>query len=661
MPLLKGPTTHAHRAPLPPRLPAARDQQARGPPRRLDTDPLHPSGWTLSHDPELELDLRAADDGSSAVLILGMCLYAGDDEKEISPAARLAEAWQHSTTALLDELDMLGGRFAVLTVEPDEVVIRQDAMGVRTVYFSPATRLVGSHACLLQEVAPLEERTAHEGRSAILVTWSRTPYLGMDALLPNHELRLPEWSVHRFYPREANRYAHMNLAERLQLFRNRWDRELDDLRSQDAELVMSLTGGADSRTGLALSWTHRDDFTMFTYTASTRGGGRYRKSLAQDRVIVDRLLEIMPEARHQYFYFDDTASELTEAQQELVHKNTIGRHGPWLLPHYLREFSGGRHIHLRGAGYEVGRAYWDVRPETDNLASLRSLFLARTKKASSGESPAEAMAYFDEGLRRWEYDGDLHGYHLRDLYYWEMRMGRWSAEIMNETDLAFETCIMINSRSLLEIALSFPLEDRRSGFFFAELINDTDPLLNFFGKNDLRNLYEITRDQQREDQAPTKTEAATLTPEVLIVTPEDMTTIPAHENLLQLPQKDFTPGTAALRSFSPAGVDGELRFTVTSRYSNPRSGVYWHCQIWVNDRLHVSWPAGTSDSPIHVTVTDLRAHDVVSIGNAALVDRRETSSWSRASRAWIEDVVFEPRAPIGEACVGIDAPRAIRP
>lgn len=623
--------------------------------------PLHPSGWTLSHDPELELDLREADDGSSAVLVLGMCLYAGDDEKEIAPAARLAEAWRHSTTALLDELDMLGGRFAVLTVEPDQVVIRQDAMGVRTVYFSPVTRLVGSHANLLQEITPLEERTAQSGRSATLVAWSRTPYLGMDALLPNHELRLPEWSVHRFYPREANRYAHMSLSGRLRLFRSRWDRELDDLRTQGADLVMSLTGGADSRTGLALSWKHRDDFTMFTYTASTQGDDRYRKSLAKDRVIVDRLLEIMPEASHQYFYLDDTTSELTETQQELVRRNTIGRHGAWLLPHYLREFPDGKYVHLRGAGYEVGRAYWDVRPETDTLDSLQALFMSSQRKKWSREPRAEALDYFHEGIRRWEYDGDFHGYHLRDLYYWEMRMGRWSAEIMNETDIAFETCIMINSRSLLEIALSFPVEDRRSGFFFAELINDSYPLLNFFGKNDLRNLYEITRDQQREDQASAKTEDVSLTPEVLIVTSEEMTTIPAHENLLQLPQKHFTPGAVALRSFAACTSDGELRFTVTSRYANPRSGGYWHCQIWVNDRLHVSWPAGTSDSPVHVTVTDLRADDIVSIGNAALVDRRGTTSWSQASRAWIEDVVFEPRAPIGETCVGIDAPRATRP
>ncbi|MEL0525966.1 hypothetical protein, partial [Neisseria gonorrhoeae] len=129
------------------------------------------------------------------------------------------------------------------------------------------------------------------------------------------------------------------------------------------------------------------------------------------------------------------------------------------------------------------------------------------------------MAYFREGLQRWEYLDNLHGVHLRDLYYWEIRMGRWASEIHNETDLAFETCVMINSRSLLEITLSFPVEDRRTGYFFAELINDAAPLLNFFGKNDLRNLYEITRDERREIDFPEEPTISPLTADLQIRTP----------------------------------------------------------------------------------------------------------------------------------------------
>ena len=90
--------------------------------------PLLPSGWTLSHDPELEIDLRYVDDGSTAVLVAGLCLYAGDEHRVLSPATRLAEAMRRSSTAFLDELDMLGGRFVVFTADADEVVVRQDAM-----------------------------------------------------------------------------------------------------------------------------------------------------------------------------------------------------------------------------------------------------------------------------------------------------------------------------------------------------------------------------------------------------------------------------------------------------------------------------------------------------------------------------------------------------
>lgn len=617
--------------------------------------------WMLSHDPKLDLDIRETNDKSSWVAVVGLCLYAGDGDSGAFPALRLAEALGQSRKDFLDQLDMLAGRFVVITVEADEPIVRHDAMGLRSVYFSPSARLVGTHANLLQQVWPHDLRTNRTGLSTMLTSWSRTPYLGMDALLPNHELRIADWSVHRYYPREANHYTKLSVAERIDLFRSRWTRQLDDLRSRHEDLVMSLTGGADSRTGLALCWEHRKDLSMFTYTANRGHESQYRASLSRDRAIVDKLLEIMPDARHDYFYLDDQVTQLSEQQQHVQRQNTIGRHGAWLMPHYLREFTDREYIHLRGSGFEVGRAYWDARPETDSVESLMALFRFRHIKSKSKEPFAEAMAYFREGLQRWEYLDNLHGVHLRDLYYWEIRMGRWASEIHNETDLAFETCVMINSRSLLEITLSFPVEDRRTGYFFAELINDAAPLLNFFGKNDLRNLYEITRDERREIDFPEEPTISPLTADLQIRTPRAEQLEPAEGNLLHLPQTNFIPGHSARRSFISASSDGELRFTLTSTYANPTAGDYWRTQIWVNDHMHTSWAAGTSNTPVHVTITDLHAGDVVSVAVAALIDRRHASSWSRATRTRIDDTQFDPRPTIGQPSVGVDAPRATSP
>src|SRR5699024_6605688 len=87
----------------------------------------------------------------------------------------------------------------------------------------------------------------------------------------------------------------------------------------------------------------------------------------------------------------------------------------------------------------------------------------------------------------------------RDLFYWEIRMGKWHSEILNENDAAFETVLPHNSRRILKLLLSYSPEQRKSSFAVKELINSNAPILNFFGVNDKRNLYEIVRDEEIRD------------------------------------------------------------------------------------------------------------------------------------------------------------------
>src|SRR5699024_12596062 len=88
------------------------------------------------------------------------------------------------------------------------------------------------------------------------------------------------------------------------------------------------------------------------------------------------------------------------------------------------------------------------------------------------------------------YCSDLYDYNLLDLAFWETRMGRWHAEIVNETDIAFQSFIPYNMRALIDISLSFPYEIRKSIQFFRNLINRNYPVLNFFCYNNFNILYE---------------------------------------------------------------------------------------------------------------------------------------------------------------------------
>src|SRR5699024_6040481 len=94
------------------------------------------------------------------------------------------------------------------------------------------------------------------------------------------------------------------------------------------------------------------------------------------------------------------------------------------------------------------------------------------------------------------YDENIYNFHLLDLYHWEIVDGRWYSEVINTHDIIFETISPFNHRALIEIALSFSYDKKRDEYMYTEMINRKFPILNFFGNNNLLNLYEQTRDNK---------------------------------------------------------------------------------------------------------------------------------------------------------------------
>ena len=57
--------------------------------------------------------------------------------------------------------------------------------------------------------------------------------------------------------------------------------------------------------------------------------------------------------------------------------------------------------------------------------------------------------------------GDLHGYSMHDLVYWEVRMGAWAATSFASQGYIHEITIPYNNRKLLEMFLRFPEAERK--------------------------------------------------------------------------------------------------------------------------------------------------------------------------------------------------------
>lgn len=663
--------------------------------------PLGSLGWSFSHDPGQATELIRASNTDHWILVHGLCLYAGEDERDLSSGQRLIEALTVGRESFLDLLDVLGGRHIVLAGDSSSFALYQDATGMRSVYFSAEAELVASHAHLVNEIQEHAARTPDQGCNGFLKSWDRTPWLGISGLLPNHELSVPEFSVTRFFPRGENAYRLWTMADRvtayLALFKNEWRQ----FEKRGFDPVLSITGGNDSRTNLALLSERAEGVRTFTYAASKDIKSAWADSTRLDRQIVEEIKDCIP-LDHRFFEVRASDRKSDQIPRDILARNTLGNHGSWLLPYYLSNFPEENVIHIRGNTYGVYKAPWHAAEDNNHIAGLRTLHRMLTRGDRGHEAPESREAHFMDGVRRWQYDGDIFGYHRNELLYWEMRLGRWASEIYNETDLAFPTFDPTNVRRMLEIALSFTLEEKRDKVFQSEVVNAAYPLLNFPGKNQPENLYEQTRDLLRStprtagtsdtelrvlpsaqkpgaygsndqmmpatgntpDTGPERITASKRYPEErdlplrpgmsLLRNGQFVESVTVESPELYLPSTHFTSGTMSARVFEPPGAGGSLTFTVESDYAKHAARDSWHYAISVDGSVRARWDGALRRRPVHVTVENITAETTVEVSAVALRDRTGMLSWEKATRARVSNAVFTKHNLPGPVSVSTD-------
>lgn len=621
------------------------------------TVPLSASGWSFGHDPVESPELVPVGDGDGWVLTHGLCLYAGPDDRELSPARRLAEAAAAGEPAFLDQLDLLGGRHVVLLGNAEGFSLYQDATGMRSVYFSPEASLVGSHVHLLNGLVPHRRRTPAQGLRGFIRAWDRTPYAGIHGMLPNHRLSVPRFMVERFFPRAVNANSHRSLEDRIAKFRRLWERQWASLSQHGFDTVMSVTGGNDSRTSLALLADHADSFKTFTYTAPPEVESEWADSVRLDEKIVRDITACI--SLDHRFLVTPPGRQLDDPElQALVSRNTVGRHGTWLLPYYLEHLAGESVIHVRGNTYGVYKAPWGARADNNTIASVQRLYMALTRQDQGHEAQESRNKAFQEGFRRWGYNGPLYGYHRFELLYWEIRLGRWACEIYNETDVAFASFDPTNVRAMLEIALSFTIPEKKSSLFQAELVNAAYPLLNFPGKNTPENLYEQTRGAVLEATALHANETAMILDSSMDISHDgtSLETISTEDHELYIPSSKFSVRTVSSRTFASAPSAGMLTFTIDTDYAKLEARGTWHYQVTVDGVPGARWDGAVRRRPVHVTVENLNPGTRVAVQAVALRDRTGMASWENATRARITDGVFTAQEAAGPVTVSTDVP-----
>lgn len=458
------------------------------------------AGYTLHAEELTEIDI--AENAATWVVVIGTVwpLSTGvipSDTTSIAASILELVTTDCGWTERVDEaLYDLGGRYAILVASDGEVTAYNDASGNRSVFFSSETREISSHFSLIRRglsdptLSPVVGNDSREELS-----WERTRSPWINTLVPNHRATLSTGVQTRFFPLTPNRAKTLTSEERLDLIEDLWEEQLARIIEAPAPKAMSITAGKDTRMLLAMAMSHIEDFTTFTYTSDEAVGGTKATTVWSRSGVIDlkgaKLLEPFLPQSHQTIaipadHTRDPGSEWVSQHTGTLNHNSPHSHNRRLLPHYLRLFPDPRTIYYRGNLLEIGRSYLRA-PDGDRDEAFIIAISQLAKKANLhiDQTCQDAVS----SLERLQYYAMPAEYDLSDMFYWEQRHGRWFAQVLNETDVAFNTVTPFNVRRIIDMFLAYSIEDRAAGFAQNELTYRAAPLLTFHGINGAPDLY----------------------------------------------------------------------------------------------------------------------------------------------------------------------------
>jgi len=380
-------------------------------------------------------------------------------------AARAARELARGVEHAVRYIAYLGGRFTALLWDGATVTVVPDCVGSLPTYYhaaGPGSLLLSSHAHLAGEVARLDvdpapkrfidQARAMSTKGTLFAPGIVTPFVGLLPLLPNHALTYDGGEVRhaRFYPFDDT-VLERDVDAAYARFADAFSTHVALLCGL-GRVGVSLTSGLDSRATFAaarphlgkdaLAWTY---FKFHAPTDAQRDDLVGANALAARAGVQHRVINIQRPGDRARDAFDDAYARTLRHTPQFA-ALAAAYHDD--LPHGI--------VELQSMVAEVGTGFYKKR--RDDVTPKRLAYLYSS--SDFGRLP-EVRAEAARFLRHADYSPAALGsldYH--DLYYWELRIGRWGTLRMQEVDLTHHLMLPFNARAVVEALQGPALEHR---------------------------------------------------------------------------------------------------------------------------------------------------------------------------------------------------------
>jgi len=308
-------------------------------------------------------------------------------------------------------LAQYSGHFVIILRMDRKIILMGDACGQLEIYYDTTFSTFGSQPKLIGKVIPLIPHTSEEARRfysspafnrEFLFIGDTTHVENIKHLLPNHYIDIESQSVIRYFPKIPINPISIKEAVPVTITRLEGFIKAASFRSK---LVMGLTAGYDSRT---LFLSNLDVDCKYYVT--------------RDLHMNDEHYEIrIPKKIAKLFNKDFRAVDeppLDEHRKRLL-EQSVDFPRKWNSPDKMYD----DHLLINGNLSEIARNSYGrfKRVKVRDLVSLRNFFGSKYAYEVYGNWKRKNSKIIEQ-----------YGYHILDLFYWEERMGNWTAKTKTE-------------------------------------------------------------------------------------------------------------------------------------------------------------------------------------------------------------------------------------
>ena len=364
------------------------------------------------------------------------------------------------------ELYSLVGRFVLIIKTENDFIFFNDACGLKTFYYAKENNNIyaASQPLLINEVLPIKKTKAYEDyfnsdyvkkKLEHYLPSGVTFYKNIYHLIPNHFVKASELEQKRYYP--FKKLKKVNYSESVIKFSTLL-KNIILAANNNMDLAFTLTAGWDSRIILSCCKDIIDEVSFYTL--------RYRN---MDEKHMDiKTPKSLSKSFNLNFNIFDCHMPINKEFMDIYESNTDIPHQDWgKIAFGMSKTYPQQKVAIKGSCSEIGRCYYH-RDENKEIILTENDFLQL-------ESGWDQLNFIRKGIRQWNNQlikAGSYSYNLYDLFFWEHRVGSWTAQSQLEWDIVQEAFVPFNSRELLDLMLSIDISKRKKNntFLFIDAI-----------------------------------------------------------------------------------------------------------------------------------------------------------------------------------------------